>query len=167
MTRSRGCTRWYRFGFAIALVAGPLLAGGCGDDESTDPPPPGSMEPFFPADFEDVYVMVRDCRTSTTHPNSIAVWVDPVGAQDYLDERNPLPVGTVVVKVVHVDDDCGNVRQFDVMKKGPEGTAPTANDWIWQEVSPDRTVLSERTDNPSCISCHLGCSGRDYQCTEP
>ncbi|MCA9729142.1 MAG: cytochrome P460 family protein [Candidatus Eisenbacteria bacterium] len=152
------------------LVAASLLLPvmtGCSNDKSTDPP--DERTAFFPEDFEQSYTMVRDCRgPSHDHADSyVTVWADPSSAQSYLEGDYPFPVGAVIVKVLHTDASCAVVRQYDVMKKGPAGTAPDRGDWLWQEVRPDRTVLSQGVQQV-CVSCHVGCAaGRDYTCTDP
>jgi len=54
------------------------------------------IEPIFPANYRDTYPLVRDCRFSIEHGGPmIRVWANPLSAQPYLDEDNPLPVGSI------------------------------------------------------------------------
>jgi hypothetical protein len=129
--------------------------------------------PLFPPDFLDSYILVRDCRFSSDHNLSrVRVYVDSTGAQSYLNGNYPLPVGTVSVKTMNSGDNeqCeGALEEYAVMVKGPSGTAPSTNDWIWQSVNPDRSVrLSGTIFEGECITCHEDCTkGRDYMCTDP
>lgn len=145
----------------IAMGAGQMAS--CGSDKSTDPP--DDRKPFFPEAFQEFYTMVRDCRPSTDHPAFVTVWADPSSFQDYLDGNYPFEPGAVIVKVLYTDPGCTQIRQFDVMKKGPPGTATDSGDWLWQEVRPDRSVLSEGVQR-TCFSCHIACTSRDFTCTD-
>lgn len=129
-------------------------------------------DPLFPPDFLDSYILVRDCRFSSDHNLSrVRVYVDSTGAQSYLNGNYPLPVGTVSVKVLTPGDNeqCeGEVLEWVVMLKGPAGTAPSTNDWIWQSVNPNRSVRLSGQLEGECIACHEDCTkGRDYMCTDP
>ncbi len=128
------------------------------------------IEPIFPADYRDTFTLVRDCRLSIEHGGvMIQVWANEVGAQAYLDEDNPLPVGTIVVKDEYEGTDCETEADFGrwrAMRKEEPGFDPDDGDWAWQWVNPDRSVLFN--DKSTCISCHLDaeCVARDYMCTE-
>ena len=167
----------------VRMIGGALAAflavgsvAGCGDDG--DPMIP-TVEPYFPADFASTYTLVRACRFSNDHNLSrVAVYVDSMGAQSYLNGDYPLPVGTICVKTLTAGDDtsCGGPpTEYVAMKKGPPGTAPSQGDWLWQAVNPDRSVRLSGTLFEECTSCHAACTdddpsfpgGRDFTCTDP
>lgn len=128
------------------------------------------IEPIFPADYRDTYTLVRDCRLSIEHGGvMIQVWANDIGAQAYLDEDNPLPVGSVVVKDEYEGTDCETEADFGrwrAMRKEEPGFDPDDGDWAWQWVNADRSVLLN--DKATCIGCHRDeeCLARDYMCTE-
>lgn len=128
-------------------------------------------EAFFPANYRSTYTLVRDCRNSIEHAATVRVWVNDVGAQAYLDDANPLPVGTVVIKeqfaAANCDDD-GELYLWSVMRKESPGFDPVDGDWNWQDVqAPSRNVVI--SGKATCITCHAvqECRIRDYMCTEP
>lgn len=143
-----------------------LLALGCGDDKTTDPPP--AATPYFPSDYLATYSLVRDCRFSVEHDGFfIAVHCNPSAAPAYQSGVYPFVEGTVIVKTLYNNDDCTGVAGYAVMKKGAPGSAPSTGDWSWQDVGADRSVLQEGSIQ-ACISCHTGCTeGRDFTCTNP
>lgn len=128
------------------------------------------IEPIFPANYRDSYVIVRDCRLSIEHGAvMIRVWADPSSAQAYLDEANPLPVGAVIVKEEFEGVDCvtdEELIRWRPMRKEAPGFDPEDGDWAWQWVNKDRMVLLN--DKATCINCHrhAECVARDYMCTE-
>lgn len=142
-----------------------LFVAACGDDDK-NPTPPQNLDPLFPANYEQTYTMVRDCRGSNEHPASIVVHCDPVNDDSYTNGEYPFAEGTVIVKTVYADDECQTVDGYVVMKKGPPGTNPTGGDWYWQDLDASRTVIEEGLI-PACISCHSGCGDRDFTCTDP
>ena len=142
----------YRAG--LALAAALALLAGCSDDDTGD-----GLEPLFPADYTASYTEVRDCRRSTEHDfNMIRVLADDAALAPYRDRVDPFPVGAVVLKEEYEvgDTECaGEVIQWTVMVKTPEGEAPDQLDWMWQRVGRDRSVREE--DGPGCIGCHADC----------
>lgn len=125
--------------------------------------------PIFPADYRATFVEVRDCRPSIEHGGvMIRVLADPASAQAYLEEQNPLPVGSIVIKEefdgVACDD--ADLERWRVMRKEEPGFDPEDGDWHWQWVNRDRSVLFD--DKTTCIGCHIrpACVARDYMCTE-
>jgi hypothetical protein len=149
----------------LALVVGcPTSGGNNGDPNQAD----GAV---FPADYRSKYTLVRDCRPSIEHAATIRVWVNDVGAQAYLNDESPLPVGTIVVKEEFAGATCDNdaeLFQWSVMRKDVAGFDRSGDNWRWQEVSaPDRTV--RRNDKTTCIGCHDNddCAVRDLMCTHP
>lgn len=141
---------------------------GCGGDDKPSDPTPDPVLAAFPVDFETSYTMVRDCRTTFEHGLglNIQVWADPGSVQNYLDNE-PFEVGSVLVKTIIDGEDCatGSLRSYSVMIKGPAGTDPDHNDWLWQEVRADRTVERDGLLR-ECASCHSACADRDYACTD-
>ncbi len=128
-------------------------------------------DPIFPANYRDTYQLVRDCRNSIEHANQIRVWVNNIGEAAYLNDENPLPVGTIVVKeefAAGTCDDDNDLEFWSVMRKEAAGFDPANNDWDFREYSaPDRSRLP--TPSQTCIACHNDpdCVARDYMCTVP
>lgn len=128
------------------------------------------IEPIFPANYRDTYTIVRDCRFSIEHGGPmIRVWADPSSVQPYLDEDNPLPVGSIIIKEEFLGTDCDTDSELDrwrVMRKEEPGFDAEHGDWAWQWVDADRSVRFN--DKTTCIGCHLApeCVARDYMCTE-
>lgn len=128
------------------------------------------IEPIFPADYRDTYTIVRDCRFSIEHGGPmIRVWANPIAVQPYLDEENPLPVGSIIIKEEFEGVDCVTDSELDrwrVMRKEAPGFDPDDGDWAWQWVDADRSVRFN--DKTTCIGCHRAeeCVARDYMCTE-
>jgi len=125
--------------------------------------------PIFPADYRDDYIEVRDCRFSIEHGGvSIRVLANEIGADAYLANANPLPVGSVIVKEEYTGTDCEDAvpDRWRVMRKEAPGFDPVDGDWAWQWVDPDRSVRFN--DKATCIGCHnvSECNARDKMCTE-
>ncbi|MEP0847134.1 MAG: cytochrome P460 family protein [Phycisphaerae bacterium] len=163
--KSTSFRRWRRCAAApLAAIAAAILTG-C--PSSGD----GSAEAFFPENYRTAFTLVRDCRNSIEHAATVRVWVNAIGAQAYLNDANPLPVGTIVVKEQFSGaacDDDADLFLWSVMRKEEAGFDSQDGDWNWQDVSaPDRrVVVSGKT---SCIGCHgrQECVERDYMCTAP
>lgn len=141
-----------------------VALSGCGD-EGTAPAPAGE-DPVFPADYQQSFTMVRDCRFSIPHPSTITVHANATGAADYEAENYPLPEGTVLVKTLYADPACTAISGWVVMEKREAGFSPSAGDWFWQEVNGDGSVADSGVIQ-SCIGCHAACADRDWTCTEP
>jgi hypothetical protein len=131
-----------------------------------------SIEPIFPADYRDTYVEVRGCRSSIEHGGvSIRVFASPGAATPYLQDQNPFPEGSVLVKEEFDAPDCSNdvdlVRWRAARKEAP-GFDPEDADWHWQFVLADRTVADDTKTTCTTSSCHREppCLARDYMCTE-
>ena len=130
----------------------------------------GGPTPVFPADYRESYVEVRDCRFSIEHGGVyIRVLADELGASAYLENRDPLPVGAVIVKEEFSDPGCADdtLIAWRAMRKEAPGFDLEDGDWHWQKVLPGREVILETKD--TCIGCHRrpDCVRRDYMCTEP
>lgn len=125
--------------------------------------------PIFPASYRNTYVEVRNCRFSAEHGGvSIRVLANPIGADAYLEEQNPLPLGSIIVKEEYNDSVCtddSKLVRWRAMRKEPPGFDADFGDWHWQWVNRDRKVQFD--DKSTCIGCHLApaCVARDYQCT--
>src|SRR5262245_35909346 len=159
----------------IAAVNAALT--GCPPDPTATPTMPiPSVTPIFPANYRSSFVEVRDCRFSIEHDSvSIRVLVNDIGADAYLNEDNPLPVGSIVIKEEYDAGtsgapDCSNAAdlvRWRVMRKESPGFDQVDNDWAWQWVdAPSRTVRFN--DKTTCVGCHQreACKARDYMCTE-
>lgn len=143
-----------------------VVTSACADDD-------GGVQPVFPADYETTYTEVRDCRTSGDHDlNHIRVLADQAALGPYLDHDAPFPEGSVIIKEEYDfgDNDCtGDIKQWTVMQRLPNGTSTETLDWYWQRVDASRNVLGENT--PRCWGCHSLCTpdvgGYDFTCTLP
>lgn len=152
--------------FAALVLFGSMGGSGCGDDDV-------GLAPVFPADYEDTYTEVRDCRQSGDHDlNVVRVLADPIALAAYADRTQPFPIGATVIKEEYAfgDVDCtGPITQWTVMQKLEVGTAPDMLDWRWQRVDASRNVIEE--DTPRCWGCHTTCGvppdGHDGTCTVP
>src|SRR5262245_27339011 len=99
--------------------------------------PAESPTPVFPSDYRDTYTEVRDCRFSIEHGGvSIRVLANDIGAQPYLEDANPLPVGSIVVKEEYRGSNCdgGDLVRWRAMRKEAPGFDPQDGDWHWQWV---------------------------------
>jgi hypothetical protein len=154
-----------RYILALLLTAAAAAVSACSDDGGTEPPP--GVDPFFPADYLNSYVLVRDCRFSVEHDGVyVTVHADPASADDYVDGNYPFEEGTILVKTLFHDENCSDLAGYAVMKKGPAGTAPSSGDWLWQDVGATRSVAASGVLQ-ACISCHSVCTeGRDFACTD-
>lgn len=135
-------------GFVVVVAA-------CDGGDEPEP----QVEPFFPADFASRYTEVRPCMPSGDHDlNHVRILVDDAALDPYLERTAPFPVGAIVLKQEYDFGDtacAGETRQWTVMKRLAEGSAPDTLDWAWQTVDVDRAVVDE--DLPRCIACHTGC----------
>ncbi|MBI3785976.1 MAG: cytochrome P460 family protein [Deltaproteobacteria bacterium] len=132
------------------------------------PTPTTAVTPIFAASYRSTYTLVRDCRFSSEHGLVyIRVLVNSIGAQAYLNNANPLPVGTTVVKEEYASADCSDssLLRWRVMRKEAPGFDPVDGDWHWQWVESNRSVTLN--DKSTCIGCHTvpACLSRDHMCT--
>jgi len=139
------------------------------------PPPDGGgndgTEPVFPTNYRSVFAEVRDCRLGIEHGGVMfRVYANEIARDAYLDNQDPLPVGSVLVKEEFDGPGCtddSDLFQWRVMRKEAPGFDPDDGDWHWQRVLADRRVVEDT--KASCIRCHRDpeCLRRDYMCTEP
>lgn len=140
---------------------------------------------LFPADYQSTYVLVRPCRQTVRYGGGggVKVYINPESLDAYNalwnapDSKARLPVGTVLVKEIHIGSiHCKNpVSLWSAIKKEAAGYNPSDGDWRWQSVAADRTIREkEDGDYPRCPVCHIGTSecsgfgklaGYDYTCT--
>lgn len=147
----------------VVIVCLAVAAAACGGDD---------LEPLFPADYQDSYVEVRDCRgNGGSHDfNRIRVLADPLALVAYRDRSEPFPEGAVVLKEEYDADDAdctGAIRRWTVMQRRAAGDDAGIG-WRWQEVDADGIVVNE--DEPRCAGCHAGCAppdGYEGTCTVP
>ena len=154
-----------RWPAAVGTIGALVLLAHCSDDNGIGS---GGPEPFYARDFHSTYIQVRECRFSSAHDgHNIIVFADPENAGAYVDGSYPLPVGSVLVKVLHTDPGCTDIAGFVSMRKGEPQSALLTGEWSWQELDARNKVLQEG-QLPSCIGCHTGCTeGRDFTCTDP
>ena len=124
--------------------------------------------PIFPADYRSTFTEVRDCRFSIEHGGvNIRVLANAVAAQSYLNNANPLPVGSIVVKEEFNGTGCNDADfvRWRAMRKEAPGFDARDGDWRWQWVERDGSVLFN--DKSTCIGCHArpACLARDHMCT--
>ena len=99
----------------------------------------------------------------------IRVLVNDIGAEAYVNNENPLPVGTIVLKEVFDGQSCAEFSElgiWSVMRKEAAGFDADDGDWHWQDVLADRSV--ENDTKARCIGCHRrdDCVVRDYMCAQ-
>lgn len=128
---------------------------------------------FFPADFQDRYTKLHNCKKST-HPSGdwVVVWADPTGAAAMADGTRPLPSGSVLVKAQYGDSACSEPTRFTAMRKGAAGSDAARDDWQWQLLDEGGGVREccdggEPTAMSSCTGCHAACRSLDWVCTQP
>lgn len=147
------------------LLALTLAACG-GDDGGGDPP-------IFPENYEASYQMVRNCRNSLEHDlRRVTVWAGPDAVTPYTGRAAPFPVGSIVLKVEHDDNDPMCLEPpigYTVMQKLAAGANTAMLDWDWVEYDGDFKKLD--TPPASCVNCHKNCEappdGYDATCTDP
>lgn len=123
---------------ALALAA---LAVGC---------PSPEIEPVFPADYASTYTEVRTCRRSPDHDLAyIRVLSSPSAVDVYTTRTGDFPEGAVVLKEEYADPDCTDLVGLAAMER-------IGDDWRWQDVAPDRTVMDDGAI-ARCASCHAAC----------
>jgi sugar lactone lactonase YvrE len=129
----------------------------------------GGPVPIFPPNYRGTFTMVRSCRFSASHGGvNVRVFANDVAAQPYLNNANPLPEGSIVVKEEFNGTDCSDDNTlvgWRAMRKDTPGYDPIDGDWHWQKVSPQRVVVFDTKD--TCIGCHTApeCLVRDHMCT--
>lgn len=126
-------------------------------------------EPVFPADYQQRYTEVRDCRRSGDHDlNYIRILADTAALMPYRERAEPFPVGSVVLKEEFADDGCTDLVGYTAMQKLGSGEAAEAGHWRWQKVSAEREVEDDGAP-ARCVGCHQACGqgGYDWTCAEP
>ncbi|MCA9691841.1 MAG: cytochrome P460 family protein [Nannocystaceae bacterium] len=145
----------------------------CGDDGEETDTDTITADPDFPADYQQSYTEVRDCRGSGDHNlNNVRILASPSALTPYQDRVDPFPIDAVVIKEEYAFDDTactGPISRWTVMRKLEAGSAPETLDWTWQDVTSDRTVIE--VDGTGCVNCHTGCGnppdGYDGTCSIP
>jgi hypothetical protein len=135
-------------------------------------------ESVFPENFEDSYLRIDDCKTSSHGGMSVITWLNEIGQPtwesyrtalaggDVLpdDERITFAPGTVIVKAQYSDANCLELGLFTAMKKLESGSAPDQHDWTWQKMTP----TTFETGSPAgCVGCHEPWQQTDYVATVP
>lgn len=153
-----------RHGLLPALLLGAMLVSGCASWDN---------ETYFPADYQDTFTKVHNCRRST-HPTGdyVVVWINDVGRDAFFARKWPLPEGTVLVKTQYTDSACSRLVRYTAMRKEAANSAPARGDWGWQLVD-DQGGVRDCCDGGdpqaprSCVGCHAPCVGSDRVCTSP
>lgn len=142
----------------VGLIFG---ASACGSDEFAY-----DSGSFFPENWESTYTQVENCKKSAVHSGPyVAVWADAAGAPLYdgTDSARAADEGTIIVKPQYSDEGCTNLTAVTVMRKGKPGTAADKGDWEYQNLKGDGSIVEEGQVG-YCVSCHTGCSDKDYLC---
>ena len=166
---------------AAALCAlGCLVAAACDRDPTPHPDGGGDAQveidggplPHFPADFEERYEELRDCRFSHEHDlRFIRVFASESASEPYqrLSPDVPYPVGANLVKAEYDDDLCLILLEYTEMTKLEPGSYAEGGDWLWQRINPQLEV-TESGAASRCTSCHAWhCAppnGYDWTCAE-
>lgn len=165
-----------RRGTRILILALGVWAAGCGDsdgDAQQDAgPPDAGPQPVFPADVEQAYQEMRDCRHSHEHElHYIRVLASPSAQKPYLalSPDEPYPEGAVLVKLEYDDEECSQLVLYTAYEKLELNANPIGSDWLWQRVSAEREVI-EQGAPWVCVNCHAHhCAppyGYDLTCAE-
>lgn len=90
----------------------------------------------------------------------LLTWVNEVGAEEYqkfLEERGPMPAGTVIAKESFAVTDEGKVEKgpLFLMQKVEDGVSPQSNNWYYMAVAPDGTPMAVDVMKV-CNECHQG-----------
>ncbi|HTL37137.1 MAG TPA: hypothetical protein VL326_28575 [Kofleriaceae bacterium] len=144
-----------------------LALTSCGGDDG------GGEPPVFPASYATTYQEVRNCRFSIDHNlRRIRVLASPDALAPYTDRMTAFPVGAVLLKVEHAEDDTscsGPPIGFTAMLRLEAGADPALLDWKWQELDGDQHALQPMPAR--CASCHKTCGvppeGYSGTCTQP
>ena len=150
--------------YLLSLLALSTLAA-CGDEEPdrSPDPPPVPLEPLFPADFQQTYQEVRDCRPSSEHDlGRVRVYADPLAQAIYTAREGEFAEGATLVKEEYdgTDRECaGPVTMWTVMQRLPAGSSADTLGWRWQRISAEREVITQ--DDRRCAACHTSCAEPD------
>ncbi len=127
---------------------------------------------IFAADYAATYTEVRNCRPSVEHgPVNIRVLAAPDALDAYETRAAPFATGAILLKEEYPDADttcAGPIKDWTVMEKLDDGSAPATLDWHWQKVDAKRHVMMD--DDMTCIACHTNCGPPDgylHTCTAP
>ncbi len=116
----------------------------------------------FPADYAATYTEVRNCRLSVDHDmENVRVLASPSALAPYMNRTDPFPLGAIVLKEQYdrLDTSCsGTILDYSVMVRVAKGNGPDLQDWDWQHVSADHSVISE--DIGRCTRCHKDCANQ-------
>jgi hypothetical protein len=164
------------------MVVGTMLPALSGQSCGVTPAPDGdgadAAKPFFPENYRADYTLVRDCRFSSAHSSAmIRVWANDIAVDAYVNEENPMPAGSILVKEEYVGTTCDDdeLLQWRAMRKAVDvddaarvhGDGVDGDTWEWQRVTAADRSVAENT-KATCIQCHSApdCVARDYLCTE-
>lgn len=90
----------------------------------------------------------------------LLTYVNEVGAEEYLkylEERGPMPAGTVIAKESFAVTDKGEAKPGPLffMVKAEPGGAPETADWLYALVTPGGEQMKLDTKK-ACAECHTG-----------
>lgn len=90
----------------------------------------------------------------------LLTYVSDAGDDEYLkflEERGPMPAGTVIAKETFAVNDAGKVEKgpLFIMQKVEAGASPETNDWYYMMVAPDGAPQAVPVIT-ACNECHQG-----------
>ncbi len=93
----------------------------------------------------------------------VAIFVNPIGEQAFLTQKNPVfPEGTVIVKARRDDIFNGPPIFLTVMRKLTAGSSPKTGDWQYIVYAPDAKTELKDHNLPDCKSCHAKWQSTDF-----
>jgi len=165
----------------LAAVAATSCGGAHKDSGASPTAPPAKAAAADPnavygpldvgADYTSYRKVTKAPQISKTHGGRLVeIWVNDVGYDAYVGEKDELPVGSIIVKTSEEVEDgkgIGVAGPIFVMQKREAGYDPDRNDWYyalhWEQV-PQRWKKAVRADqvywrSPSpkvgyCWKCH-------------
>lgn len=115
----------------------------------------------FVRDYRDWTLVSRLPANPPWHGGRyLQTWVNGVGAEEYqkfLEERGPMPAGTVIAKESFKVTDDGKAQKgpLFIMQKAEAGTSPETADWYYMMLSPDGAPVGI-DPVAACSECHQG-----------
>lgn len=120
---------------------------------------------WIPAEFVRDY---RDWTLASKLPANppwhggryLLTWVNETGAEEYLkflEERGPMPAGTVIAKESFAVNDAGEVEKgpLFLMQKVEDGVSPQSANWYYMVVAPNGAPQAVEVMT-ACNECHQG-----------
>jgi hypothetical protein len=155
-------------GAAGAAAAGATAGvGGCGPHPAVATPGPApAASGFFDGwrGWEKMNARPFHSEGHTAGKFVVDVYVNGVGAEGFKAKKNPLPVGTVIIKEhfhEKADGGAGDAALLTSMEKKAPGYDAANGDWEYAKTSPDGAKVDLRGKEKVCVDCHVTAPG-DY-----